>query len=104
MQLGGREQAGAALEPDRGARRPEQVGAELDDALEDLVEARGGCELATELEQGGGAFRLASRSLVQARVLDRDGGVAGEDLEQPHVVLVELVEAELRDDDDADDA
>ena len=77
-------------EPIRSRRQP-------DDALVDLVEARGRRELAPELEQRRRALRLAARRLVEARVLDRDRGVAGEHLEQAHVVLVELVEPELRD-------
>ena len=70
----------------------------------DLVEALGSRELAAELEQRGRALGLAPRGLVEAGVLERDGGVAGEHLEQADVVLVELVEAELRDHDHADDA
>ena len=61
-------------------------------------------ELAAELEQRGCALRLATRGLVQARVLERDRRVTGEYLQQADVVLVELVEPELREDDDADDA
>ena len=49
-------------------------------------------------------LRLSPLRLVQARVLERDRGVAGEHLEQAHVVLVELVDAELRDHDDPDHA
>src|SRR5579862_3298316 len=60
-------------------------------------------ELASELEERSRTLRLAPRRLEEARVLDRNGCVAGENLEQPHLVLVELVEAELRDDDHADD-
>ena len=59
-------------------------------------------ELAPELEQRGRALRLAACRLVQPRVLDRDGRVSGEHLEQADVGLVELVEPELRDDDHAD--
>ena len=50
------------------------------------------------------AVRLAPLGLVEARVLERDRRVAGEHLEEPDVVFVELVDAELGDDDDADDA
>ena len=93
-----------ALEPDRRARRAEKRGGQLGDSLQDVVEARGRRELAAELEQRGRALRFAPRRLVQAGVLHRDGGVTGQYLEQPHVVLVELVEAELGHDDDAGDA
>ena len=47
---------------------------------------------------------LASLGLVQPCVLERDRGVAGKHLEQPDVVLVELVATELRDHDHADHA
>ena len=69
-----------------------------------MVEARERRELAAELEQRGRALGLALRRLVQARVLDRHRSVPGEHLEQPDVVLVELVETELGDDDHAHDA
>ena len=59
---------------------------------------------ARELEQGLQVVGLAPLGLVQARVLERDRRLAGEHLEQAHVVLVELVDAELRDRDDADHA
>ena len=60
-------------------------------------------QLARELEQRLRALGLATLALVETRVDERDGGVAGEHLEQPLVVGVELVETELRDDDDPDD-
>ena len=47
---------------------------------------------------------LAPLRLVEPRVLERDRSVPAEHLEQPDVVLVELVDAELRDHDDADHA
>jgi hypothetical protein len=87
------------LEPDRRPRRAEQTGGQLDDAVDDPVEARRGRELAAELEQRCRAFGLAARRFDEAAVLDRDRCVTGDDLEQPHVVLVELVETELGDDD-----
>ncbi len=91
------------LRPERGARRAERPRGELDDPLDDGVHPLGARQLTAELEQRGGPLRLAARRLVEARVLERDGGVAGEQLEQADVVLVELVETELRDHDDADD-
>ena len=57
-----------------------------------------------DLERGLGALGLESLGLVQACVLERDRGVAAQHLEQADVVLVELVDAELRDDDGADHA
>src|SRR5436305_7465289 len=56
------------------------------------------CELEQRLEVVG----LASLGLVEARVLEGYRSVPGEHLEQPDVVLVELVDAELRDHDHAD--
>ena len=47
---------------------------------------------------------LQPQALVQAGVLERDRRVAGEHLEQPQVALVELADAELRQEDDAGDA
>ena len=91
------------LEPDGRARRAEQGGRQLDDAGEDLVERQRGGELTAELEQRRRALGLAARRVVEAGVLDRDRGVAREHLEQADVVLVELVEAQLRHDDHADD-
>ncbi len=49
-------------------------------------------------------LRLEPLGLVEAGVLERDRRVAAEDLEQADVVLVELVDAELGDDDGPDDA
>ena len=50
------------------------------------------------------ALGFASLRLVQACVLECDGGVSGQDLEQPKIVRIELIETELRDHDDAGDA
>ena len=61
-------------------------------------------ERVRDLERGLGALGLEPLGLVEARVLERDGGVAAEHLEQADVVLVELVDAELGDDDGADHA
>ena len=56
--------------------------------------------------ENSSAFALsASRRCASYRVRSRgDGCVAGQDLEQPKIVRVELIEAELRDHDDAGDA
>ena len=70
----------------------------------DVVEIDERRELPAELEQRRRALGLAPRRLVEARVLDGDRRVAREHLQQPHVVLVELVQPELGDDDHADDA
>ena len=75
-----------------------------DGAVEHVVEALGARELARELEQGLGTLGFAPLRLVEARVLERNGRVAGEHLEQAQVLFVELVEAELGDDDRADHA
>ena len=76
VQLARREPAVGVLEPDRRPRRREQVGGQLDDALQDVVEGRGRGELPAELEQRRRALRVAPCRLVEARVLDRDRGVA----------------------------
>src|SRR5205085_9195689 len=60
------------LEPDRGPARAEDRGRELDDAVEDLVEALRARELAPELEQRLRALSLAPLGLVEARGLERD--------------------------------
>ena len=70
-------------------------------ALRDLGDAGRFGEVAGELEERLRALGLTPLRLVQARVLERDGRVPGHHLEQPEVVGVELVESELRDDDDA---
>ena len=92
------------LQPERGVRRADQLRGAFDDARQHVIETLRGGEVAAELEQRLRALGLAPLRLVEARVLERDGRVAGEHLEQAQVVLVELVEAELRDDDGADHA
>ena len=72
--------------------------------LDDFVHALGSRELAAELEQRGRALGLTPGGLVEAGVLERHGGVAREHFQQADVVFVELVQAELRDHDDPDDA
>ena len=104
VQLARNEPAVLVLDPNRRARGPDQRRRQLDDALEDVFEARGRGKLASELEQLRRTLRLAARRLVEARILDRHGGVAREHLEQSNVVLVELVQTELRDDNHACDA
>ena len=101
--------AGAVLEPERRARPVEEARRQLDRALEDLVERLGGRQPPAEVEQRVGDVErvlgplgLEPLCLVEARVLDRDGRVAAEHLEQADVVLVELGDAELGDDDRAD--
>src|SRR5438067_4112330 len=103
VQLPRDEPALVVLDPDRRAGRVDQGSGRVDDALEDVIEARSRRELASELEQLRCALGLAPGRLVQARVLDRDGRVTREHLEQPYVVLIELIQTELRDHDDADD-
>ena len=64
------------------------------------VEALG--QLGAHVEE---AAQLAGEVLgpgQQPGGLERGGGLVGEDREQPQVVVVELVEAELRERDDAD--
>ena len=92
------------LEPDRCARRADGAGRQLDDPVDDRIHAFGTRELAAEFEQRGRTLGLPSGGFVETGVLERDSGVAGEHFEQAHVVLVELVEAELGDHDHADDA
>jgi hypothetical protein len=88
------------LRPDRRARRAQDRRRTVDDELQRLFERAGTRQLAAELEQRRRALRLAPLRLVEPRVLERDRRLAGQHLEQPRVVLVELVEAELGDDDD----
>ena len=90
-------------QPDRAAARAHDARGAAHDLLQDAVEVRHRRELARQLEQRLGALRLAPLRLVEARVDERDRDVAREHLEQAQVVGVELVEPELRDDDDADD-
>jgi hypothetical protein len=54
-----------------------------------------------EVEQRGGTFRRLVLDVQQSGVLERDGRVRGERFQQPHVLLVELMDAELREHDDA---
>jgi hypothetical protein len=102
---------GALLQPDGRARPLEEPGRELDRPVEHLVQRFGERQAPAEveervrdLERGLRALRLAALRLVEPRVLERDGGVAAEHLEHADVVLVEPADAELRDDDGADDA
>ncbi len=61
-------------------------------------------QLAREGEKRFRAFGLSTLGLVESRVLEGHGGVPGHHLQKAKVVCVELVEAELRDDDRAGDA
>ena len=88
----------------RRARRSERACRELDDAVDDRRPYPPRRELAAELQQRGRATRPRVARPRRGRVLERDGGMTGEHLEQADVVLVELVETELGDDDHADDA
>ena len=101
--LGAAARSSRPSRPRRRCAAAEDLRRELRHPPRDVVEIDERRELPAELEQGRRALGLAPRRLVEARVLDRDGRMAGEHLEQPHVVLVELVQPELRDDDDADD-
>ena len=76
----------------------------LDRVLADLLDGVRARDDVGEREQRLGALGLAPLLLVEPRVLERDRRLAGEHLEQANVVLVELVQAELRDDDHAGDA
>ena len=88
-------------QPDRRARAPEDRHGAGRDPLGDVHEALGLREVAREREERFRALRLAALGLVQPRVLERDGDVPGHHLEQAEIVAVELVQAELRDHDDA---
>ena len=57
-----------------------------------------------EREQRLGVFGLSALLVIQARVLEGDRCLPGKHLEQPKVVLVELIDPELRDDDCTDHA
>ena len=92
------------LQPDRGARSAEDGRRELDDPLQNLREAFRSRELAAEVEQLLQVLGFPALRLVEPCVLERDGRVTAEHLEQTEVVLVELVDPELRDDDHADHA
>ena len=93
-------------EPERRARGLEER-ASPSATVERLQISSNECalrELVGEGEQRLRALGLAALLLVEARVLERDRRLAREHLEQPDVVLVELVDAELRDHDRAGDA
>ena len=79
------------LEPEGGVRRRDQLCSPLDDAFEHALEPLRRGEVAPELEQRLRALGLAALRLVEACVLERDGGMAGEHLEEAQVVLVELL-------------
>ena len=81
--------------------RREDVGRARRDPLRDVGDAVRLCEIAGEREKSLRGLRLAALRLVEPRVLEGDGRVPGQHFEKPQVVGVELVEAELRDDDDA---
>ena len=92
------------LEPERRARAGEDPRRALHHPLGDFGDPVRLGDVAGELEQRGRALGLTSLRLVEAGVLERNRCVAGEHLEHAQVVLVELVEAELRDHDHADHA
>ena len=89
------------LQPDGGAGAREDLDGAARHALRDVGDTGRLGEVAGELEERFRAFGLPSLCLVQARVLERDGRMAGHHLEKPEVVGVELVEPELGDDDHA---
>ena len=102
--------AGAILQPDGGPRLLEEPGRQVDGPPEHLIERLGQSEASAEVEERVGDLERGSRAvgfeplgLVEARVLERHGRVAAEHLEKADVVLVELVDPELRDDDRPDD-
>jgi len=94
----------AVGQPERAAVATEDARGRADRLGADLVGRLRLGDRAGEFEQGLQVARLTSLRLVQARVLERNRGMPREHLEQPHVVLVELADAELRDHDDADHA
>ena len=92
------------LNPNRRSRGADDAGGLRHGALEHIAQPLGRRELACKLEQRLRALGFAPLCLVETRILECDGRVAGEHLEQPQVVRVELVEAELGDDDRSDHA
>ena len=90
-----------ALQPHRDARAAENARCARGRALGNVRDARCLGELAREREEGLRTFGLTPLRFVQTRVLECDRGMTGHDLEQPEIVGVELVQAELRDHDDS---
>ena len=98
------ERAVGALQPDGGAGALEDAGGAARDAFGHVRDVRCFGEVSREGEEGLRALGLPALRLVEPRVLERDGRVSCQHLEQPQVVCVELVEPELRDHDHAGDA
>ena len=94
---------GRVLEPQRALVGLEQARDRRDGGVHDRLQRSGGRELVGELEPCLRVLGLPVQALVQPRVLERRGRVAGQHLEQPHVVLVEPADTELRQEDDAVD-
>ena len=92
------------LEPERALLDLHQAGDGPHGLVADLLDRARLRDGVGELEPGLRVVGLAAERLVEARVLERDRGVAGEHLEQPQVVLVELADPELRERDRADHA
>ena len=92
------------VDPERRALGLEERARRRGGQPADLVERRRLGELIREGEQRLRTLGLTALLLVEARVLECHRSLAGEHLEQAHVVLVELVGAELRDHDRAGDA
>jgi hypothetical protein len=90
-----------ALEPDRRARALEDARCTAGHPVGDVDDPGGLGEVAGELEECLRGLGFAPLHVVEPGVLERDRRVTGHHLEQSEVVRVELVEAELRDDDDA---
>ena len=86
-------------EPERCAFGLEQQHRGLDHVLADVFDRVRPGDHVCEGKQRLGALCLAPLLLVETCVLESDGRLAGEHLEQANVILVELVEAELRDHD-----
>ena len=93
-----------AVDPERRPLGLEESRCRVDGERADVVERMRLIHLVRKGEQRFRTFRLAPLLLVEPRVLERDRRLSREHLEQAHVVLVELVDAELRDHDRAGDA
>ena len=92
------------LEPHRALLDPHQARNGAGGLGADRVDGAGLGDGIRELEPGLRVVGLPAERVVEARVLERDRRMAGEHLEQPQVVLVELADAELRERDRADHA
>jgi hypothetical protein len=90
-------------EGDGGGFDAEQVDDAGEEQAQDFVEVKGGGDGAGGFDQGGHDLGLLAAFLVEAGVVDGDGGLVGDGAEQGEVAFAEEAGAGVDEGEDADD-